>query len=133
MVRAKAPPPVFGSNLPGQNHYRSGSTKQELKGAALDKFLLQKKGKRWDGVPVPNISTKDLKQETFDFFRKRALRSQRIDEETLSDSNDHLIDNLQLKEDKFLKRAAVLLFHSNPEKFFTGHTLKLAILNLTAI
>lgn len=34
----------------GQYHYRSGSTKQELKGAALDKFLLQKKGKRWDGV-----------------------------------------------------------------------------------
>ena len=37
----------------GQYHYRSGSTKQELKGAALDKFLLQKQGKRWDGVPVP--------------------------------------------------------------------------------
>jgi ATP-dependent DNA helicase RecG len=45
-------------NYKGQYHYRSGSTKQELKGAALDKFLLQKKGKRWDGVPVPNVSTK---------------------------------------------------------------------------
>ncbi len=43
----------------GQYHYRSGSTKQELKGAALDKFLLQKQGKRWDGVPVPNISIND--------------------------------------------------------------------------
>lgn len=30
-------------NYKGQYHYRSGSTKQELKGAALDKFLLQKK------------------------------------------------------------------------------------------
>ncbi|MGY6741677.1 MAG: AlbA family DNA-binding domain-containing protein [Cecembia sp.] len=62
-------------NYKGQYHYRSGSTKQELKGAALDKFLLQKKGKKWDGVPVPNVSTIDLKQETFDFFRKRAFRS----------------------------------------------------------
>ncbi|MEA1908499.1 MAG: ATP-binding protein [Euryarchaeota archaeon] len=44
----------------GQYHYRSGSTKQELKGAALDKFPLQKQGKRWYGVPVPNISIKDL-------------------------------------------------------------------------
>jgi ATP-dependent DNA helicase RecG len=43
-------------NYKGQYHYRSGSTKQELKGAALDKFMLQKKGKRWDGVPVPNIT-----------------------------------------------------------------------------
>jgi ATP-dependent DNA helicase RecG len=30
----------------GQYYYRSGSTKRELKGAALDKFLLQKQGKR---------------------------------------------------------------------------------------
>jgi ATP-dependent DNA helicase RecG len=27
-----------------------------LKGTALDKFMLEKKGKKWDGVPVPNIS-----------------------------------------------------------------------------
>ena len=31
-------------NYKGEYHYRSGSTKQELKGAALDKFLLQKYG-----------------------------------------------------------------------------------------
>jgi ATP-dependent DNA helicase RecG len=30
-------------NYKGQYHYRSGSTKQELKGTALNKFLLQKK------------------------------------------------------------------------------------------
>ncbi|MDZ7936180.1 MAG: ATP-binding protein [Emticicia sp.] len=51
----------------GQYHYRSGSTKQELKGAALDKFLLQKQGKRWDAVPVPNVSAKDLSNSAFDF------------------------------------------------------------------
>lgn len=112
-------------NYKGQYHYRSGSTKQELKGAALDKFLLQKKGKRWDGVPVPNISISDLKQETFEFFRKRAFRSQRIDEESLADSNGHLIENLQLKEDKYLKRASILLFHPNPEKYFTGAYIKI--------
>ena len=28
----------------GEYHYRSGSTKQELKGAALDRFLLKKAG-----------------------------------------------------------------------------------------
>lgn len=112
-------------NYKGQYHYRSGSTKQELKGAALDKFLLQKKGKRWDGVPVPNVSTNELKQETFDFFRKRALRSQRIDEESLADSNEHLIENLHLKEGKFLKRASILLFHPNPEQYITGAYIKI--------
>ncbi len=112
-------------NYKGQYHYRSGSTKQELKGTALDRFLLQKKGKKWDGVPVPNVSIKDLKQETFEFFRKRAFRSQRVDEESLADSNEHLIENLQLKEGNFLKRSSILLFHTNPEKFITGAFIKI--------
>ena len=112
-------------NYKGQYHYRSGSTKQELKAAALDKFLLQKKGKRWDGVPVPTISLTDLKQETFEFFRKRAIKSQRIEEDILTDTNEYLIENLQLKENNFLKRAAILLFHSNPEKFVTGAYIKI--------
>lgn len=112
-------------NYKGQYHYRSGSTKQELKGIALDKFLLQKKGKRWDGVPVPKISARDLKQETFDFFRKRAFKSQRIEENILTDTNEHLLENLQLKENDFLKRAAILLFHSNPENFVTGAYIKI--------
>ena len=112
-------------NYKGQYHYRSGSTKQELKGTALDKFLLQKKGKRWDGAPVPNITINDFKQETFDFFRKRAFKSQRIDEESLAYSNEHLVENLQLKEGEFLKRASILLFHSNPEKYITGAYIKI--------
>lgn len=118
-------PYPYPVNYKGQYHVRSGSTKQELKGAALDKFLLQKKGKRWDGVPVPKVSAKDLKQETFEFFRKRAFKSQRIDEDSLTDSNEHLIENLQLKEGEYLKRAAILLFHSNPEKFVTGAYIKI--------
>jgi ATP-dependent DNA helicase RecG len=112
-------------NYKGQYHYRSGSTKQELLGVALNKFLLQKKGKRWDGVPVPKVVLKDLKQETFNFFRKRAIKSQRIEEDILTDSNEHLLDNLQLVENDFLKRAALLLFHPNPEKFITGAYIKI--------
>jgi len=112
-------------NYKGQYHYRSGSTKQELKGAALDKFLLQKKGKRWDGVPVPKVSTDDLKQETFDFFRRRAFKNQRIEEDILTDTNEHLLENLQLVENDFLKRAAILLFHHKPENFITGAYIKI--------
>jgi len=112
-------------NYKGQYHYRSGSTKQELKGAALDKFLLQKKGKRWDGVPIPAITIADLKQETLDLFRKRAIKSQRMEKDILDDTNDLLIENLQLTENGFLKRAAILLFHAQPEKFVTGAYIKI--------
>ena len=44
----------------GQYHYRTGSSKLELKGAALDRFLLQKQGKKWDGVPLLHVSTDAL-------------------------------------------------------------------------
>jgi ATP-dependent DNA helicase RecG len=112
-------------NYKGQYHYRSGSTKQELKGAALDKFLLQRKGKRWDGVPVPNVSIEDLKTETFDFFRKKAIKAHRIEEDIVTDTNKLLVENLQLIENNYLKRAAILLFHSKPEKFVTGAYIKI--------
>jgi len=67
-------------NYKGEYHYRSGSTKQELKGAALDKFLLQKYGKKWDSVPIPNVSISELKQETLEFFKEKGIESKRLDE-----------------------------------------------------
>lgn len=118
-------PYPYPVNYKGQYHYRSGSTKQELKGAALDKFMLQKKGKRWDGVPLPNVSVFDLKRETIDFFRKRGIKNQRISEDVLTDTDEHLLENLQLVESNYLKRAAILLFHPNPEKFITGAYIKI--------
>lgn len=125
VVEIKVEPYPFPVNYKGQYFYRSGSTKQELKGAALDKFMLQKKGKRWDGVPIPNVSVKDLKQETFDFFRKRGTKSQRLSEDSLTDTNEHLLENLKLLENGYLKRAAILLFHPDPEKFVTGAYVKI--------
>ena len=43
-------PYPYPVSFKGEYHYRSGSTKQELKGAALDRFLLRKQGRHWDGV-----------------------------------------------------------------------------------
>nr|GEZ02644.1 hypothetical protein [Tanacetum cinerariifolium] len=109
----------------GQYHYRSGSTKQELKGPALSTFLLQKQGKRWDGVPVPGVTAADLSAEALDLFRQRAARSGRVDEQVLHDRSEALLDNLNLVDGDYLKRAAVLLFHPTPEKFITGAYVKI--------
>lgn len=112
-------------NYKGQYHYRSGSTKQELKGAALDKFLLQKSGKSWDAIPIPNTHINDLDSETLDFFIKRGIKSKRLNENSISDTKEQLIENLNLFENKLLKRAAILLFYKNPEKFITGSYIKI--------
>ena len=109
----------------GQYHYRSGSTKQELKGAALDKFLLRKHGIRWDAVPVPYVSTKDLSQTALNFFKKNAIKSKRLDNDILQDSDAELLEKLRLIEGQYLKRATVLLFHPDPEKYVTGAYIKI--------
>jgi len=109
----------------GQYHYRSGSTKQELKGAALDQFLLRKQGKHWDGVPVPGVAADALDVAAFLLFRQRAARSGRVDAEVLHDGNAALLDNLHLTDGAYLKRAAVLLFHPTPERFVTGAYVKI--------
>lgn len=74
---------------------------------------------------VPQVKVSDLKAETFDFFRKRGAKSGRLDDDALTDSNELLLDNLQLTEDNQLTRAAVLLFHPKPEKFVTNAYIKI--------
>ena len=61
----------------GEFHYRSGSTKQVLRGAALSRFLLRKHGRAWDDAPLPGVGLKDLDGRTLDGFRRRAAASGR--------------------------------------------------------
>ncbi len=112
-------------NYKGQYHYRTGSTKQELKGAALDKFLLQKQGKRWDSVPVPKIDINELDDNAFVIFKKKAKISGRVDDDVLNDSNKSLLENLDLIDDDYITRAGILLFHPKPDKIFTGSFIKI--------
>ncbi len=49
-------------------------------------------------------------------------------EEDLNMSNEQLLDSLGLFEQGRLKRAAILLFHRNPEKWVTGAYIKMDIL-----
>ena len=108
----------------GKYYQRSGATNQELKGAALDRFMLRKQGKTWDGVPVPYLKAEDLDNATFDLFRKYAKRSGRMEEADLMDDNHGLLEKLRLYEGSYLKRAAALLFHPDPEKYVTGAFVK---------
>jgi ATP-dependent DNA helicase RecG len=112
-------------NYKGEYHYRTGSTKQELKGAALDKFLLQKYGRKWDSVAIPNVPISELKGETFEFFKEKGIAGKRLNESSRNDTPEQVLNNLQLTDKGHLKRAALLLFHPNPEKFVTGAFIKI--------
>ncbi|MFA5815763.1 MAG: ATP-binding protein [Bacteroidales bacterium] len=109
----------------GQYHFRSGSTKQELSGNALNTFLLKKYGLHWDAVPVPYLTLEMLEPAAFKLFVQKAVKSKRLGEEVLQESHKSILTKLQLLEGTHLKRAASLLFHDNPEEFVTGAYIKI--------
>lgn len=117
-------------NYKGSYYYRTGATNQELKGATLDKFLLKKQGLKWDGTPEPYSKATDFADLAFKLFKDRASETQRFDENIQDDSPQELLEKLNLyAAGGYLKKAAVLLFHSKPEKFFTGATTKIGFFN----
>lgn len=109
----------------GEYYLRTGSTNQLLKGAALDRFLLRKHGRHWDGVPLPGVVSADLDAGALKRFRSQALKSQRLSDTVLAEPDHALLEKLHLLEGAYLTRAAVLLFHAEPDRFFTGASVKI--------
>ena len=118
-------PNTYPVNYRGEYHYRSGSTKQLLKGQALNQFLLKKTGITWDSVPIQDVAIRDLRNDSFDIFREQAVLSKRMDKKDIDSSNEQLLDSLNLLDHGMLKRAAVLLFHHTPEKWIPGSYVKI--------
>ena len=118
--------PPYPNPISYRGHYymRSGSTLQELKGASLDRFLLGRQGRTWDGVPLPQFSSADLSSTALARFRKLAARSGRLDAAVLAEPDAALLEKLRLIEGAYFKRATALLFHAEPDRFVTGAFVK---------
>jgi ATP-dependent DNA helicase RecG len=109
----------------GQYHYRSGSTKQELKGAALNKFLLDRIGVCWCNVPAPSVKPEDLSAESINDFKESGIKKKRMDADVLADSPADFLSSLDMMVDGQVTRAGVLMFHPKPEKLFPGAFIKI--------
>jgi len=113
----------------GKFHYRSGSTKQELKGNALTNFLLKKMGLTWDAITEPRARFADLDHEAFELFRKKARKAKRLDEDDINLNDAELLEKLRLVENDELRRGAILLFHKDPERYVSGAYVKIGYFN----
>jgi predicted HTH transcriptional regulator len=80
----------------GTYHYRSGSTKQELKGIALQNLLLKKIGKKWEDLPVEGISLNGLNQTTIRSFLSKAIEKGRVPQNAEKIETELLLKNLSL-------------------------------------
>jgi ATP-dependent DNA helicase RecG len=119
-------PYTFPISCNGKYYLRSGSTTQELSGNELDQFMLRAQGKTWDGVPVPYVKFNDFERDAFKAFRRKAIASARLTAQDLEITDEMLLKNLRLAEGNYLKRAALLLFHQDPENWVQGASVKVA-------
>ena len=108
----------------GRYYYRSGATKQELTGNALNDFLLKKTGKTWDDVIEPRAVIGDIDTETVLRFLRAAEKAGRLPENEKMPLPD-LLEKLRLLENGKLKRAAVVLFGKDPGRFYPNMAVKI--------
>jgi len=111
-------------SLRGRYYYRSGSTKQELTGAALTDFLLRKSGKTWDDALEPRAGFEDIDEKAVSTFLTASEKAGRLPaNESLA--LKELFEKLRLTENGQLKRAAIILFGKDPGRFYPNTFVKI--------
>ena len=100
----------------GKFYKRSGSNTLELNGSNLTNFLLHKYGKTWDDVAVEEFTLDEIDLLTIKKFK--LLAKDRIPNIDKEDDLQELLKKLNLYDGKYLKRAAILLFAKDPQKYF---------------
>lgn len=100
----------------GKYYLRSGSTLQELQGKELADFLLKKTGNTWDNVFEEQADIKELENDSIEKFKNFAV--DRIPSISKERDIKTLLRKLNLLSGDNLKKAALLLFGNDPQKFY---------------
>ena len=121
---------VEPSNMPiaykGEYHIRSGATKQQLRGVALQQFILKKMGLSWDDAIHPAATIECIDDDAVRYFLQNAVEADRLPEKVKNSSVEQVLTNMDLMDDEgHLKNAAVLLFAKRPQKYFSGVEFKI--------
>lgn len=109
----------------GKYHYRSGSTKQELKGASLNEFLLKKVGKTWEEALELQATFDNILDEAVKEFQYEAHQSQRYPMIKGETDYKKIFSNLRLYKNNALKRSALVLFGKDPRNYMINAFVKI--------
>ena len=111
-------------SLRGRYYYRSGSVKTELTGVELNEFLLKKAGKTWDDVVEEGATLEDIDKSSLQAFIDASREKGRMPE-TNGLSTFQILDKLRLTDGDKLKRAAIILFGKDPNRFYPNIQVKI--------
>lgn len=118
-------PSLMPISCRGVYYYRSGATKQELRGNALHQFLLKKMGVNWEDLPCDCVTLDDIDDAAIDYFLDHAIDAGRMDSESRKYSKADVLENLGLIKDGIPANGAVLLFGKYPQRKFATSSFKI--------
>lgn len=121
----RSPVPV---DLDGKFYIRTGNTTQAATGRVYDMLASRRLNVSWSDMPLDGLDISCLDRNAIEFFRERALEKKIISEESLNVSDRDLLIKLNLMTKEGVPtRAAVLLFHRNPEDIIRGSSVKVGM------
>ncbi len=124
-IQIKVNPYTVPVSLRGRYYYRTGSAKMELTGVELNEFLLKKAGKTWDDVIEESASFTDIESKSLEFFKKEASISGRLPQDIVELPVKETLEKLRLATGDKIKRAALILFGKDPNKFYPNIKVKI--------
>jgi len=101
----------------GKFYLRSGRSNHEATQTEYDRLMLERFGKTWDAMPVPNVTVDDLDENAIKKFKELAIKSKRLKSKDVNIDNKNLLQNLRLYEEGYLTISAILLFHNDLERW----------------
>jgi len=111
----------------GKYYKRSGSTKRELTGNELNRFIQSFSNTDWEAFIEEKATFDDLDTETIERFRQVSKERLSFSKETKSDTK--LLEKLGLIINGKITRAALLLFGNNPQKYYVSSYFKIGKFN----
>ena len=118
-------PYPFPVNYKGRYYSRSGSTLQELKGQALNKFLLKKSGKTWEEALEPQASFDEVSKDAIEEFKIEATKSGRYPLIRNESDFKKIFSNLRLYKNNAIKRSGLVLFGKDPRNYIINAYAKI--------
>jgi len=106
----------------GQYWERVGTTGRRMSQAHLRERLMQ--AKTWDALPT-EYGLDQIDDAMLDRFVNEAVRKERLPKESVGENHETLLEKLNLLVNGKLTNGALLLFGSNPQRYFVNLQIRL--------
>jgi len=115
-------------DLDGKFYIRTGNTTHAATGREYDMLVSRRLNISWSEMPISGLDISCLDGNAIKYFRNRAKVKGAISDESLDVPDRDLLMKLKLiTREGALTRAAILLFHPEPEDIILGSSVKVGM------